>query len=58
MDWQKVDHSENGLIRKQVVTARGSVKKLERVNIEVDSDGDAFDDALMVRPLVYFNLGE
>ena len=56
MDWQTVDHAENGLIRKQVVVPRGANRKLEKINIESDSDGDAAWDDLMVRPLVYFSL--
>ena len=58
MDWEQVDHNENGFIRKQVIEARGSNKKLERINIETDSDGDAISDALIVRPLIYFELRE
>ncbi len=56
MEWKKVDHSENGLIKKQVIIPRGANRKLEKVSIEVDSDGDAVWDDLMIRPLVYFQL--
>ncbi len=55
MDWHKVDHEENGLIRKENVGLKGANRKLEYVDIEVDSDGDASWDALMIRPLVYFS---
>jgi len=56
MEWKKVDHAENGLIRKQVIIPRGANRKLDKVTIEVDSDGDAVWDDLMIRPLVYFQL--
>jgi hypothetical protein len=56
MEWKKVDHSENGLIKKQVIILRGANRKLEKVSIEVDSDGDAVWDDLMIRPLVYFEM--
>jgi hypothetical protein len=56
MDWQKIDHSENGLIKKQVILPKGANRKLLKINIETDSDGDAVWDDLMVRPLVYFDL--
>lgn len=56
MDWHAVDHDENGLIKKEVITPRGANRKLEYVVIDVDSDGDAYWDALIVRPLVYYSL--
>ncbi len=56
MDWHPIDHDENGLIKKEIITPRGANRKLEYVVIDVDSDGDAYWDALMVRPLVYFDL--
>lgn len=56
MDWQRVDHAENGLIKKQVIPLKGANRKLEKINIEADSDGDAAWDDLMVRPLVYFQM--
>jgi hypothetical protein len=54
MDWHAVDHAENGLVRKEVISTKGAMRKLESIDIEVDSDGDAYWDALMIRPLVYF----
>lgn len=56
MDWKRIDHGENGLIKKQVVPLRGANRKLVKINIETDSDGDAVWDDLMVRPLVYFQM--
>jgi hypothetical protein len=56
MDWKRIDHGENGLIKKQVVPLRGANRKLVKINIETDSDGDAYWDDLMVRPLVYFQM--
>ena len=56
MDWKRVDHAENGLIKKQVIIPRGSNRKLQTIIIETDSDGDASWDALMVRPLVYYGM--
>lgn len=56
MEWHSVDHDENGLIKKEVIVPRGANRKLEYITIDVDSDGDAYWDALMVRPLVYFDL--
>jgi hypothetical protein len=56
MEWKKVDHAENGLIKKQVVILRGANKKLDKINFEIDSDGDAVWDDLMIRPLVYFQM--
>lgn len=56
MDWMLIDHDENGLIKRRTITPRGANRKLEYIDIEVDSDGDAFSDALMIRPLVYFSL--
>ncbi|MEE9553935.1 MAG: carboxypeptidase-like regulatory domain-containing protein [candidate division Zixibacteria bacterium] len=56
MDWHPVDHDENGLIKKEVINPRGANRKLEYIVIDVDSDGDAYWDALIVRPLVYFDL--
>jgi len=56
MDWMMVHHDENGLIKRQTITPRGANRKIEYVDIEVDSDGDAYSDALMIRPLVYFTL--
>jgi len=56
MDWHKVDHYENGLIKKKVITPKGAERKLRYVDLEIDSDGDAYWDALMIRPLVYFEL--
>jgi hypothetical protein len=56
MDWHMIDHDENGLLKKEVISPRGAARKLEYVIIEVDSDGDAYWDALMIRPLVYFEL--
>jgi hypothetical protein len=56
MDWKRVDHAENGLIKKYVISPRGANRKLEKISIESDSDGDAAWDALMVRPLVYYQL--
>ena len=56
MDWHMVDHDENGLLKKEVVRPKGAARKLEYLIIETDSDGDAYWDALMVRPLVYFDL--
>jgi hypothetical protein len=56
MDWKLIDHDENGLIKHQNINPRGANRKLEYIDIEVDSDGGAFADALMIRPLVYFSL--
>lgn len=56
LDWHPLDHDENGLIKKQIIAPRGADRKLEYIVIDVDSDGDAYWDALMVRPLVYFDL--
>jgi len=56
MDWHPLDHDENGLIKKEVISPRGANRKLEYIVIDVDSDGDAYWDALIVRPLVYFEL--
>ena len=56
MDWHMVDHDENGLLKKEVIKPKGASRNLEYVIIETDSDGDAYWDALMVRPLVYFEL--
>ncbi len=56
MEWKRVDHAENGLIKKEVIMPRGANRKLEKISIEVDSDGDAVWDDLMIRPLVYFQL--
>jgi hypothetical protein len=56
MDWKLIDHDENGLIKHQNINPRGANRKLEYIVIEVDSDGDAYADALMIRPLVYFTL--
>lgn len=56
MDWHAIDHDENGLIKKEVILPRGANRKLEFIVIDVDSDGDAYWDALIVRPLVYFGL--
>lgn len=56
MDWMIVYHDENGLIKRNTITPRGANRKIEYVDIEVDSDGDAYSDALMIRPLVYFTL--
>jgi hypothetical protein len=56
MDWMMVDHDENGLLKRRVIIPRGADRKLEYIDIEVDSDGDAYSDALMIRPLVYFSL--
>jgi hypothetical protein len=56
MDWHALDHDENGLTKKEVIIPRGANRKLEYIVIDVDSDGDAYWDALMVRPLVYFDL--
>ncbi len=56
MEWKRIDHAENGLIKKQVIVPRGANRKLEKVTLEVDSDGDATWDDLMIRPLVYFQL--
>jgi hypothetical protein len=56
MEWKKVDHAENGLIKKQVVMLRGANRKLDKINFEIDSDGDAVWDDLMIRPLVYFQM--
>ncbi len=56
MDWKRVDHAENGLIKKQVIVPRGANRKLEKINLETDSDGDAVWDDLMIRPLVYFQM--
>jgi hypothetical protein len=56
MDWKRVDHAENGLIKKQVIIPKGANKKIDKINIETDSDGDAVWDDLMVRPLVYFSM--
>ena len=56
MDWHPIDHDENGLIKKEVITPRGANRKLEYIVIDVDSDGDAYWDALIVRPLVFFDL--
>jgi hypothetical protein len=54
MDWKRIDHAENGLIKKQVILPRGANRKLVTITIETDSNGDAAWDALMVRPLVYY----
>ena len=56
MDWKLMDHDENGLIKHNIITPRGANRKLQYIDIEVDSDGDAYADALMIRPLVYFSL--
>jgi hypothetical protein len=56
MDWKRIDHAENGLIKKQLIMLKGANRKLAKINIEVDSDGDAVWDDLMVRPLVYFQM--
>jgi hypothetical protein len=56
MEWKRVDHDENGLLKHDILTPRGADRKLQYVVIEVDSDGDAYDDDLMIRPLVYFSL--
>jgi hypothetical protein len=56
MEWHSLDHDENGLIKRETIVPRGANRKLEYVTIDVDSDGDAYWDALMVRPLVYFSL--
>ncbi len=56
MDWKRIDHDENGLIKHEIIIPRGANRKLQYIDIEVDSDGDAYSDALMIRPLVYFSL--
>lgn len=56
MDWKRIDHAENGLVKKQVIIPRGANRKLVSIGIETDSDGDASWDALMVRPLIYYGM--
>jgi hypothetical protein len=56
MDWQRIDHQDNGNMKKKIFMPKGANRKLEKINIETDSDGDAAWDDLMVRPLVYFEL--
>jgi hypothetical protein len=56
MDWKRIDHAENGLIKKSAILLKGANRKLVKINIEVDSDGDAVWDDLMIRPLVYFQM--
>jgi len=56
IDWQKVNHSSNGSFYKKMVPTRGDNRKLEYVSLEINSDGDAYWDAFLIRPLVYFSV--
>ena len=56
IDWQKIQHSSNGSFYKKAITTKGENRKLEYVTFEINSDGYAVWDALLIRPIVYFNV--
>ena len=56
IDWQKIDHASNGSFYKKSIPTLGDNRKLQYVSLEINSDGDAVWDALLIRPLVYFSL--